>query len=62
MDNIDPDSMSGLLDILDLKKTLVIVITKSGDTAETMSQFLVFERQIRTRIRRFLQAKYCSYN
>jgi len=46
MDNIDPDSMSGLLDILDLKKTLVIVITKSGDTAETMSQFLVLKDRL----------------
>ena len=36
LDNIDPDSMNGLLDILDLKKTLVNVITKSGSTAETM--------------------------
>ena len=41
LDNIDPDTINGLLDILDLKKTLVNVITKSGDTAETMSQFMV---------------------
>ena len=39
LDNIDPDSINGLLNILDLKKTLINVITKSGDTAETMSQF-----------------------
>ena len=43
LDNIDPDTISGLLDILDLKKTLVNVITKSGDTAETMSQFMVIK-------------------
>ena len=43
LDNIDPDSINGLLDILDLKKTLVNVITKSGDTAETMSQFMVLK-------------------
>ena len=41
LDNIDPDSMNGLLEILDLKKTLVNVITKSGDTAETMAQFMI---------------------
>lgn len=41
LDNIDPDSMSSLLNLLDLKKTLVNVITKSGDTAETMSQFMI---------------------
>ncbi len=41
LDNIDPDSMNGLFQVLDLKKTLVNVITKSGDTAETMAQFMV---------------------
>ena len=43
LDNIDPDSISGLLQVLDLKKTLVNVITKSGDTAETMSQFMIIK-------------------
>ena len=41
LDNIDPDSITGLLSVLDLKKTLVNVITKSGSTAETMSQFMI---------------------
>lgn len=41
LDNIDPDSMSALFQMLDLKKTLVNVITKSGSTAETMSQFMI---------------------
>ena len=41
LDNIDPDSINGLLNILDLKKTLVNVITKSGSTAETMSQYMI---------------------
>ena len=43
LDNIDPDSISGLLDILDLKKTLVNVITKSGSTIEIMAQFMVIK-------------------
>lgn len=46
LDNIDPDSMNGLLDILDLKKTLVNVITKSGSTAETMSQFMIVKDRL----------------
>lgn len=46
LDNIDPDSMAGLLDILDLKKTLVNVITKSGDTAETMAQFMIVKDRL----------------
>src|SRR5574344_1983408 len=41
LDNIDPDSMESLFNILDLKKTLVNVITKSGSTAETMAQFMI---------------------
>ena len=46
LDNIDPDTMSGLFDILDLSKTLVNVITKSGDTAETMSQFMIVKDRL----------------
>jgi len=43
LDNIDPDTMNGLLEVIDLKKTLVNVITKSGDTAETMSQYMILK-------------------
>ena len=46
LDNIDPDTMTGLLDMLDLKKTLVNVITKSGSTAETMSQFMIVKDRL----------------
>lgn len=46
LDNIDPDQITSLLDILDLKKTLVNVITKSGDTAETMAQFMVIKDKL----------------
>lgn len=41
LDNIDPDEISSLLEILDLKKTLVNVITKSGSTTEIMGQFMI---------------------
>ncbi|MFW5988088.1 MAG: glucose-6-phosphate isomerase [bacterium] len=40
-DNVDPVRLKSLLDSLDLEKTLFNVITKSGSTAETMSQFLI---------------------
>jgi len=40
-DNIDPDRMASLLDVIDLKRTCFNVITKSGKTAETMSQYLI---------------------
>jgi len=38
-DNIDPDSFSALLEILNLKETCFNVISKSGKTTETMAQF-----------------------
>lgn len=41
LDNIDPDQIAGMLDLLDLSRTLVNVITKSGSTAETMSQYMI---------------------
>jgi glucose-6-phosphate isomerase len=40
-DNIDPCTFGGLLDRLDLTRTTFNVISKSGETAETMAQFLI---------------------
>ena len=40
-DNIDPERIAALLDVVDLKNTCFNVITKSGGTAETMSQYLI---------------------
>ena len=40
-DNIDPERMTSLLDVIDVKRTCFNVITKSGATAETMSQYLI---------------------
>ncbi|MBZ2183791.1 MAG: hypothetical protein K7J46_03700 [Bryobacter sp.] len=41
LDNVDPDFIEHALDSMSPKKTLVVVIAKSGSTAETMSSFLV---------------------
>ena len=41
MDNVDPDEFAALLELVDMKRTLFNVISKSGETAETVSQFLV---------------------
>jgi glucose-6-phosphate isomerase len=40
-ENIDPNTLSAILDILDPESTWVNVVTKSGSTAETMANFLV---------------------
>jgi len=41
-DNIDPAQVSDLMGVLAPERTLVTVITKSGATAETMAQYLIF--------------------
>lgn len=60
LDNIDPDQITGLLDVLDLKKTLVNVITKSGSTAEPMAQYMlvkdIMERELGDNYRRNIVA------
>ena len=40
-DNVDPDRMNALFDVIDPSKTVFHVITKSGNTVETMSQFMI---------------------
>ncbi|MCD6460557.1 glucose-6-phosphate isomerase [bacterium] len=50
LDNVDPEYINGLLDILPLEKTFFNVITKSGTTAETMSQYLIFQDIIKKRL------------
>jgi glucose-6-phosphate isomerase len=40
LDNIDPDTVEGHLSRLDLARTTILVISKSGTTAETSAQLL----------------------
>lgn len=44
--NVDPDDANGVLTGLDLKKTLVVVVSKSGTTLETLTN----EEFVRTRM------------
>ena len=46
MDNVDPVTMGALFDRLDLRRSRVLVISKSGGTAETMSQYLVVREKL----------------
>ncbi len=46
LDNSDPEYNTGLLQTLDLKRTLFNVISKSGTTAETMASFLYFRQAL----------------
>ena len=40
-DNVDPERMAALLDVIDIDKTMFNVVTKSGATSETMAQYLI---------------------
>lgn len=45
-DNIDPVSFARLLDELDLSRTVFNVVSKSGETTETLAQFLVVRERL----------------
>ena len=49
-DNIDPERMSALLDVIDVEKTCFNVISKSGGTSETMSQLLIISSLLHERL------------
>lgn len=46
-DNVDPERMLALLDVIDLDKTVFNVITKSGSTSETMTQYLIIMKMLK---------------
>src|SRR5947207_11077576 len=46
LDNVDPETIAALLGRLRLGRTLFIVTSKSGGTAETMAQFLIVHDRI----------------
>jgi len=46
-DNVDPERMKALFDVIDVKKTCFNVISKSGSTSETMSQYLIASKLLK---------------
>lgn len=50
VDNVDPDEIAGLFSHLDLTRTLVDVVSKSGTTAETMAAYLVARKLLLERV------------
>jgi len=51
LDNVDPETIAALLGRLRLPRSLFIVTSKSGGTAETMAQFLiVYDRLVREKL------------
>lgn len=49
-DNVDPERMSSLLDVIDVTKTCFNVISKSGSTSETMAQYLIITDLLRRKV------------
>ena len=49
-DNVDPERMAALLDVVDVEKTMFNVITKSGATSETMTQYLIIMDMLKTKL------------
>ena len=44
LDNVDPDQIKAVVELITpkIKKTIINVISKSGETAETAAQFILF--------------------
>ena len=49
-DNVDPERMEALLDVINPEKTIFNVITKSGATSETMTQYLIIMDILKKRL------------
>ncbi len=50
LDNVDPATFSAFLDHVDLRRTLFNVVSKSGGTAETMSQYLIIRERLQAEL------------
>lgn len=48
LDNVDPTTVAALLERLTLSRTLFVVTSKSGGTAETMAQYLAIRGRLET--------------
>jgi glucose-6-phosphate isomerase len=57
-DNVDPERLSCLFDVIDPAKTLFNVISKSGGTSETMSQFMIIKEMLEEKLGKEETAKH----
>ncbi|PIT86145.1 MAG: glucose-6-phosphate isomerase, partial [Candidatus Magasanikbacteria bacterium CG10_big_fil_rev_8_21_14_0_10_43_6] len=47
LDNVDPTLYGEIEDVIDIKKTLFIVVSKSGNTAEALGPLLYFQQKVK---------------
>lgn len=52
LDNVDPETIKGVIDLITpkIKKTIINVISKSGETAETAAQFILFRDLLQSKL------------
>lgn len=50
LDTVDPDYLGRFMETIDPEKTIFNVVSKSGNTVETMAQFLIFYEFLRDRL------------
>jgi len=51
LDNIDPDQVLSLTKIIDLKKTIFNIISKSGETTECLANFIFFRNLLEKEVK-----------
>jgi glucose-6-phosphate isomerase len=49
-DNVDPDLIAGLVDVLDFKKTVFNVVSKSGSTAECLANYFILKKILKQKV------------
>lgn len=59
-DNVDPRTLKHILSVIDLKKTSVNVISKSGSTAETAASFMILWDGMRELLRRRFSKRFIA--
>lgn len=49
LDNIDPHKINSIIEVIEpeIEKTFLVVISKSGETPETISQFMIFKELLK---------------
>lgn len=50
VDNVDPEKLVYLFQVIDIEKCLFNVVSKSGSTSETMSQFMIIVDELEKRL------------
>ena len=56
-DNVDPTLVAGLLDTLDVRKTVFNVVSKSGTTAECLANYFIFKSALEKKVGKARAAK-----